>query len=158
MAYQKVKEAQLTYALETKGKFNVARYVRNNPLTSFFILWLAFAIAFVILIVSKYFLYKNRIMALLKDENIPLNNITISTTPTNSFWIRDYGPFFIELVLFAMVLCYENHGIWEPDDICTIQTIGCYSVVHANFGLCRQYKVFIQGPCRQGTQACRLQG
>jgi len=42
------------------------------------------------------FLYKNRIINLLEEENIPLDNITISITPTNSFWIRDYGPFFIE--------------------------------------------------------------
>lgn len=42
------------------------------------------------------FLYKNRIISLLNEENIPLDNITISTTPTNSYWIRDYGPFFIE--------------------------------------------------------------
>lgn len=42
------------------------------------------------------FLYKNRIINLLGEENIPLDNITISITPTNSYWIRDYGPFFIE--------------------------------------------------------------
>ena len=42
------------------------------------------------------FLYKNRIISLLNEENIPLDNITISKTPTNSYWIRDYGPFFIE--------------------------------------------------------------
>jgi len=42
------------------------------------------------------FLYKNRIISLLNEENIPLDNITISKTPANSYWIRDYGPFFIE--------------------------------------------------------------
>jgi agmatine deiminase len=42
------------------------------------------------------FPYKNRIISLLKEEDIPSDNITISTTPTNSYWIRDYGPFFIE--------------------------------------------------------------
>jgi agmatine/peptidylarginine deiminase len=41
-------------------------------------------------------LYKNRVISILNEENISLDNITISTTPTNSFWIRDYGPFFIE--------------------------------------------------------------
>jgi agmatine/peptidylarginine deiminase len=42
------------------------------------------------------FLYKNRVISKLNGENIPLDNITISITPTNSIWIRDYGPFFIE--------------------------------------------------------------
>jgi len=41
-------------------------------------------------------LYKNRVISKLSEENIPLDNITISITPTNSIWIRDYGPFFIE--------------------------------------------------------------
>ena len=41
-------------------------------------------------------LYKNRVISKLNEENIPLDNITISITPTNSIWIRDYGPFFIE--------------------------------------------------------------
>ncbi len=41
-------------------------------------------------------LYKNRVISKLNEENISLDNITISITPTNSIWIRDYGPFFIE--------------------------------------------------------------
>ena len=41
-------------------------------------------------------LYKNRVISKLNEEGIQLDNITISITPTNSIWIRDYGPFFIE--------------------------------------------------------------
>ena len=41
-------------------------------------------------------LYKNRVISKLSEENIPLDNITISITLTNSIWIRDYDPFFIE--------------------------------------------------------------
>ena len=32
----------------------------------------------------------------LNEEQIPIDNITISITRTNSIWCRDYGPFFIE--------------------------------------------------------------
>lgn len=41
-------------------------------------------------------LYKNRVISKLAEENISLDNITISIMPTSSYWIRDYGPFFIE--------------------------------------------------------------
>jgi len=41
-------------------------------------------------------LYKNRVTSKLNEEGVPLSNVTISITPTNSIWIRDYGPFFIE--------------------------------------------------------------
>jgi agmatine deiminase len=41
-------------------------------------------------------IYMNRVISKLNEEGISLDNITISIIPTNSFWIRDYGPFFIE--------------------------------------------------------------
>jgi len=65
------------------------------------------------------FLYKNRIITLLKEENIPLDNITISTTPTNSYWIRDYGPFFIEKngELSIVDFNYVGHRFRLIDDI-----------------------------------------
>jgi len=42
------------------------------------------------------FIYRYRVISKLKDESIPLDNITISITRTKTYWIRDYGPFFIE--------------------------------------------------------------
>jgi len=36
------------------------------------------------------------VIAELHNEGIPLDNITVSITPTKSIWVRDYGPFFIE--------------------------------------------------------------
>ncbi len=65
------------------------------------------------------FLYKNRIISLLTEENIPLDNITISTTPTNTYWIRDYGPFFIEKngELSIVDFNYVGHRFRLIDDI-----------------------------------------
>ena len=65
------------------------------------------------------FLYKNRIITMLEEENIPIDNITISTTPTNSYWIRDYGPFFIEKngKLSIVDFNYVGHRSRLIDDI-----------------------------------------
>ena len=47
------------------------------------------------IIVNNNF-FKNRVISKLKENQIPLDNITFSIITTNSIWIRDYGPFFIE--------------------------------------------------------------
>ena len=39
---------------------------------------------------------KNRVISKLKTNNIPLTNVTFTILFTNSIWVRDYGPFFIE--------------------------------------------------------------
>ena len=88
-------------------------------------------------------LYKNRIIALLEKESIPLDNITISPIPTNSYWIRDYGPFFIEKngVLSIVDFNYLGHRSRLIDDI--YPTIyGIQNKIEydfkANFALCIQ--------------------
>ena len=40
--------------------------------------------------------WQSTIESTLQDNNIPLDNITFTTIRTNSIWIRDYGPFFVE--------------------------------------------------------------
>jgi len=64
-------------------------------------------------------LYKNRVISKLNEDNIPLDNITISITPTNSIWIRDYGPFFIEKngELSIVDFNYVGHRFRLIDDI-----------------------------------------
>ena len=42
-------------------------------------------------------LVKSRVMSKLEQNNIPLKNVTFSIQFTNSIWVRDYGPFFIEM-------------------------------------------------------------
>ncbi len=73
MAYQKVKEAQLTYALETKGKFNILRYVKNHPFNSLMFVWIFFTIFLAIFISSKYVIYKNKIRNLNSEEILLLD-------------------------------------------------------------------------------------
>jgi agmatine/peptidylarginine deiminase len=89
------------------------------------------------------FLYKNRVISTLNEENIPLDNITISITPTNSIWIRDYGPFFIEKngELSIIDFNYIGHRSRLIDDI--FPTIyGIQNDIEfdfkANFALCIQ--------------------
>ena len=47
------------------------------------------------IVVNNNFI-KNRVNSKLKENNISLTNITFTVLYTNSIWIRDYGPFFIE--------------------------------------------------------------
>ena len=47
------------------------------------------------IVVNNNFI-KNRITSKLKENNISLTNITFTVLYTNSIWVRDYGPFFIE--------------------------------------------------------------
>jgi len=41
-------------------------------------------------------IFKNNLISKLNEEQIPLDNLTISISRRNSIWCRDYGPFFIE--------------------------------------------------------------
>ena len=54
---------------------------------------------------------ENMVRSILQDNGIPLSNITFSTIDTNSIWIRDYGPFFIEKnnELSVVDINYYNH-------------------------------------------------
>jgi hypothetical protein len=70
LAYQKVKEAQLTYALETKGKFNVLRYIQNEPDKALLILASFILFIFTVTIISKYFIYKRKIKLLALEEKL----------------------------------------------------------------------------------------
>ena len=47
------------------------------------------------IVVNNNFI-KNRVTSKLKENNISLTNITFTVIYTNSIWVRDYGPFFIE--------------------------------------------------------------
>lgn len=39
---------------------------------------------------------ENKVLSILNNNNIPLSNITFTRIETNTIWIRDYGPFFVE--------------------------------------------------------------
>jgi agmatine deiminase len=47
------------------------------------------------IIVNNIFI-KNRVILKLKQNHIPLSNVSFTVCFTNSIWVRDYGPFFIE--------------------------------------------------------------
>ncbi|MCX6748818.1 MAG: hypothetical protein NT076_04390 [Candidatus Pacearchaeota archaeon] len=67
---EKIKESQLSYALETKGEFNTLYYVKNHPLQSS-----AFVIIFVIVSYSSFLLvklrlYKRKLILLDSEEKL----------------------------------------------------------------------------------------
>lgn len=47
------------------------------------------------IVVNNNFI-KNRVTLKLKENNISLSNVTFTVLYTNSIWVRDFGPFFIE--------------------------------------------------------------
>ena len=72
LAYQKVKEAQLTYALETKGKFNIVKYVQNEPINSAVIFFSFILVLILTNIVVRYFVYKRKIENFSVEEKLIL--------------------------------------------------------------------------------------
>jgi hypothetical protein len=72
IALEKLKEAKLTYALETKGEFSLYHTVKNNPLESFGIFFLAFVFSVSSTLTIKYKLYKRKLKLLLEEETLLL--------------------------------------------------------------------------------------
>lgn len=67
-ALAKLKEAKLTYGLETKGEFNLIYSVKNNPVQAFGIVILAGALGMGGSLLFRFQLYRKRISILKKEE------------------------------------------------------------------------------------------
>jgi agmatine deiminase len=86
---------------------------------------------------------KNHVLNQLINEDIILDNITICINPTNSVWIRDYGPFFIEKNNSLSIIDFSYlafHGRYIDDFYPTLY--GLKNDIEfdfkANFALCIQ--------------------
>ena len=72
LALERLKEAQLTYALETKGEFNVLYAVKNNPLQSLATLAGALIFSFGASLGIRHRLYKRKLKILTEEEKLLL--------------------------------------------------------------------------------------
>ncbi|KHO54326.1 MAG: parallel beta-helix repeat-containing protein [archaeon GW2011_AR19] len=69
---KRLEEARLTYAIETKGEFNLFYAVKNNPLDSAGILFAAILFSFSSFLITKYKLYKRKLKNLEEEEKLLL--------------------------------------------------------------------------------------
>ena len=69
---KRLEEARLTYALETKGEFNLFYVVKNNPLESFGVLLGAIFVTFSSSLMLRYRLYKRKLKNLEEEEKLLL--------------------------------------------------------------------------------------
>ena len=58
-------------------------------------------------------IHKNKVISLLEENQVPLNNVTFSIIPTSSIWIRDYGPFFVEEDNQIKVVDLQRYGYFN---------------------------------------------
>ena len=72
LAYERLQEAQLTYALEVKGEFNLIYSVKNNPVQSLGIILLASAIGLTGSLLIRLKLYKRKFVLLTEEEKLLL--------------------------------------------------------------------------------------
>ncbi len=72
LALERLKEAKLTYALETKGEFNLLFAVKNNPLESLGILFAAAILSTGSTLVIKSRIYKRKLKMLGEEEKLLL--------------------------------------------------------------------------------------
>lgn len=70
LALSRLKEAQLSYALEVKGEFNAAYYVKNHPLQSFGLLLGVCFITLVSTLVTRRVLLRSKIKLLAEEEKL----------------------------------------------------------------------------------------
>jgi hypothetical protein len=71
---ERLKEAKLTYAAETKGEFNLIYYIKNNPLESASILFASLIVVYSGSLLTRRALLKRKIH-LLKQEQLLLLNL-----------------------------------------------------------------------------------
>ncbi|MDP2673048.1 MAG: LamG-like jellyroll fold domain-containing protein [Nanoarchaeota archaeon] len=69
---KRLEEARLTYALETKGEFNLFYAIKNNPLESTGILFAAVLFGFSSSLVARYTLYRRKLKNLEEEEKLLL--------------------------------------------------------------------------------------
>ena len=72
LALERLKEAKLTYALETKGEFNIMRTIKNNPLKSAGFLLGLIVFGKCSLIVGRLTYYKKKLKLLGEEEKLLL--------------------------------------------------------------------------------------
>ncbi|MBI2057244.1 hypothetical protein HYT91_03245, partial [Candidatus Pacearchaeota archaeon] len=91
---KRLKEAQLTFALETKGEFNLLFAVKNNPLESFGVLLGAAILTLSSSLMVRYRLYKRKLKMLLEEEKLLLELMKVvqrETFEKNHLSMEEYG-------------------------------------------------------------------
>lgn len=77
LAYERLQEAQLTYALETKGEFSIYHLVKNNPLESAGILAAVALLSLGSTAAIRLRLYKRKIKMLNEEEKLLLQLMAV---------------------------------------------------------------------------------
>ncbi len=77
LALERLKEAKLTFALETKGELNLAVTIKNNPLEAFGILLGAGLVSLGSALFVRFQLYKKKLRALKEEELLLLELMKI---------------------------------------------------------------------------------
>lgn len=92
-ALSRIKEAQLTYAIETKGEFNLAYYVKNNPAKSLVIMFSSIFVIFGSSVAVRYRLLRRKIKLFSKEEKLLLQlmkTIQRETFQNNHMSMEEY--------------------------------------------------------------------
>jgi hypothetical protein len=93
-AYKKLKEAKLTYALETKGEFNLYYTVKNNPLQSLGVFVAIFVVSLSSSLIVRRKLYQRKLRMLLEEEKLLLELMKViqrETFEKNHMSMEEYG-------------------------------------------------------------------
>ena len=77
LSLSQLNEAKLTYAIETKGEFNILYTVKNNPLETFLVLMGVGIFSFASSLIIRLKLYKNKLRYLKEEEKLLLQLMKI---------------------------------------------------------------------------------
>jgi len=72
LALERLKQARLSFASETKGEFNLVYAVKNNPVQAFGILFGLSLVGFGSSVAVRYFLYKQKLKILKEEQELLL--------------------------------------------------------------------------------------
>lgn len=93
LALERLKEAKLTYALETKGEFNIIYAVKNNPFESIGILLAGIFVSVSSTLITRFKLYKRKLKLLSEEEKLLLELMKVvqrETFEKNHFSMEEY--------------------------------------------------------------------